>query len=140
MTKTRVLFICTSNAARSQMAEAFLRIYAGDRYDAFSAGLGPGPINPLTLRVMEEKGISMKGHYSKGVDGFLGYDFGFVIVVCSNAEAVCPAFPDPCIQLYWPFDDPEAATGSEEDKLAKFREIRDQIDAKIRQWLADCQT
>lgn len=137
MTKTRVLFVCTSNTARSQMAEAFLKKYAGDRYEVFSAGLGPGQLNPLTATVMEEKGISMKGHYSKGLDGFLGYDFGFVIVVCAKAEAVCPAFPEPCIRLYWPVDDPEDAAGSEEDKLAKFREVRDEIDARIRQWLED---
>ena len=140
MAKTRVLFVCTSNTARSQMAEAFLKKYAGDRYEVFSAGLGPGPMNPLTTMVMEEKGISMRDHYSKGIDGFLGYDFGFVIIVCSKAEAVCPVFSDPCIRLYWPFDDPEDAKGSEEEKLVKFREIRDQIDAKIKQWLEDRRT
>jgi len=140
MAKTRVLFVCTSNTARSQIAEAFLKKYAGDRYEVFSAGLGPGPMNPLTTKVMEEKGISMKDHYSKGIDGFVGYDFGFVIVVCSKAEAVCPVFPAPCIRLFWPFDDPEDAKGSEEKKLVKFREIRDQIDAKISQWLEERRT
>ena len=100
MSKTRVLFICTSNAARSQMAEAFLRMYAGDRYEVFSRGLGPGAMNPLTLRVMAEKRISMQGHDSKGVDGFLKYRFWLRhCCLSSNAEAVCPAFPDPCIQL-----------------------------------------
>ncbi len=137
MTKTRVLFICTCNTARSQMAEAFLDNYAADRYDAFSAGLGPGVINPLMVAVMEEKGVSMKGRYSKGVDGFLGNVFDFVITVCSNAEVACPVFPGSSTRLHWPFDDPAAAVGSEEGKLAKFREVRDQIDAKIRQWLED---
>jgi arsenate reductase (thioredoxin) len=137
MGKTRVLFVCTSNTARSQMAEAFLKKYAADRYDVFSAGLGPGPMNPLTTAVMEENGISMRDHYPKGIEGFLAYDFAFVIVVCSRAETVCPVFPDSCIRLYWPFDDPEDAKGSQDEKLAKFREIRDQIDAKIRQWLQE---
>ena len=137
MTKTRVLFICTCNTARSQMAEAFLENYAGDRYEAFSAGLGPGVINPLMVAVMEEKGISMKGRYSKGVEGFLGNVFDFVITVCSNAEVACPVFPGSSTRLHWPFDDPAAATGSEGEKLAKFREIRDQIDEKIREWLED---
>ncbi len=119
------------------MAEAFLKKYAGDRYEVFSAGLGPGPMNPLTTAVMEENGINMRDHYSKGIDGFLGNDFAFVIVVCSKAETVCPVFPDPCVRLYWPFDDPEYAKGSEEEKLVKFREVRDQIDAKIKQWLQE---
>jgi arsenate reductase len=119
------------------MAEAFLKKYAGDRYDVYSAGLGPGPMNPLTTMVMQEKGISMKDHYSKGIDGFLGQDFGYVIIVCSKAESVCPVFPDPCIQMYWPFDDPEVAKGSEQEKLAKFREVRDEIEAKISQWLEE---
>ena len=103
----------------------------------FAAGLGPGVINPLMVAVMEEKGVSMKGRYSKGVDGFLGNVFDFVITVCSNAEVACPVFPGSSTRLHWPFDDPAAAVGSEEGKLAKFREVRDQIDAKIRQWLED---
>ncbi len=119
------------------MAEAFLRKYARDRYEVFSAGLGPGQLDPLTTKVMEEREISMRGHYSKGIDGFLGYDFGFVIIVCAKAEAVCPAFPDSCVRLYWPIDDPEDAKGSEQERLAKFREVRDQIDAKIKQWLEE---
>lgn len=139
MSKSRVLFICTSNSARSQMAEAFLRKHAGDLYDVFSAGLGPGKINPMTVRVMEENGISMKNHYSKGVDGFLGYDFDFVITVCSNADVACPAFPNSCIRLHWPFDDPEVVQGTEEEALIKFRKIRDEIDVKIRQWLDEGQ-
>ncbi len=140
MTKTRVLFVCTSNTARSQMAEAFLRKYAGDRYEVFSAGLGPGPMNPFTTAVMEEKGVSMRDHYSKGIDGFLGHDFGFVIVVCSRSETVCPAFPDPCVRLYWPFDDPEDGKRSGAKKLLHFREIRDQIEAKVKQWLEEPRT
>ncbi len=140
MAKLRVLFICASNNARSQMAEAFLKKYAGDRYEVFSAGIGPGRLNPLTVRVMEEIGISMAGHYSKGIEGFLGYDFAFVIIVCAKAEEVCPAFPDSTVRLEWSVDDPEHTTGSEEEKLAKFREVRDQIDAKVKQWLEDRRT
>jgi arsenate reductase len=137
MCKIRVLFICSSNNARSQMAEAYLKKYAGDRYEVFSAGLGPGRLSPLAVRVMEEKEISMRDHYSKEVDGFLGYDFGFVIIVCSKAELVCPAFPDSCVRLYWPVDDPEDMDGPEEARLAKFREVRDEIEARIRVWLEE---
>jgi arsenate reductase (thioredoxin) len=137
MAKIRVLFVCTSNTARSQMAEALLRNSAGDRYDVYSAGLEPGVMSPLMTAVMKERGISMKDHYSKAIDGFLGYDFDFVIVVCSKAELVCPSFPAPCVRLYWPFDDPEHAKGTEEEKLVQFRTVRDQIDAKIREWLQE---
>jgi arsenate reductase len=137
--KTRVLFLCTSNSARSQMAEAFLRRYAGDRFEAYSAGLEPKGIHPFTVRVMEEIGIPLTGQYSKDVREYMGkLHFGYLITVCANAEEKCPTtFPGVGQRMHWAFDDPAAAEGTEEDKLAKFREVRDQIDRRIREWLAE---
>ncbi len=135
--KTRVLFLCTGNSARSQMAEAFLRHYAGDRFEAYSAGLEPKGIHPLTVRVMEEIGVPLTGQYSKDVREYIGkLHFGYLITVCANAEERCPtAFPGVSQRLHWALDDPAAVKGSVEDQLAKFREIRDQIDRRIREWL-----
>lgn len=135
--KTRVLFLCTGNSARSQMAEAFLRRYAGDRFEAYSAGLEPKGIHPLTVRVMEEIGIPLTGQYSKDVREYLGkLHFGYLITVCAHAEEKCPtAFPGVGQRLHWALDDPAAVEGSDEDKLAKFRQVRDQIGERIREWL-----
>ncbi len=138
MGKTRALFLCTGNSARSQMAEAFLRSYAGDYFEVFSAGFEPRPIDPMTIRVMEEIGYDLKGQYSKDVSQFLFQQhFGYVITVCARAEASCPIFPGMVTRLSWPFDDPAAFVGTEAERLAKFREVRDQIDQHIRSWLSD---
>lgn len=138
MSKPKVLFLCTHNSARSQMAEAFVKKYAGDRIEAKSAGLEPDRVHPFAKQVMEEVGCDMSGHSSKDVTDFLGSEhFGYVITVCANAEARCPIFPGPCIRLHWPLEDPAAFEGTDDAKLAKFREIRDQIDAKVRQWLSE---
>jgi arsenate reductase len=135
-TKQRVLFLCTGNSARSQMAEAFLRHYAGDRFEVHSAGLEPKEINPFTVRVMEENGYSMAAHFAKGVDVYLGKMlFKYLITVCDRAEKNCPTvWPGINYRLHWSFEDPDAFEGSEEEKLARFREIRDQIEAKVRAW------
>jgi len=128
MNKPKVLFLCTGNSARSQMAEAFLRQYGGERFEAFSAGLEPSVIHPLTVQVMEEAGVDMSAHYSKGLGQYLGkVHFGYLITVCSRAEEKCPVFPGMGTRLHWPFDDPAAVTGSEAEKLAKFRQVRDEI-------------
>jgi arsenate reductase len=138
MRKTKVLFLCTSNSARSQMAEGLLRHYAGDRFEAYSAGLEPKGIHPLAVRVMEEIGLPLTGQRSKDVDEYVGQlHFGYVITVCSHADDKCPIFPDIGQRLRWPFDDPAALEGTDQDKLAKFREVRDQIDRRIREWLAE---
>ncbi len=122
------------------MAEAFLRHYAGDRFEVYSAGLEPRGINPYTIRVMEEIGYDLKDHSSKAVAQFLFREhFGYVITVCARAEANCPIFPGVPKRLSWPFDDPAAFEGSEGEKLAKFREIRDQIDAQVQAWLREGQ-
>jgi len=140
MEKTRVLFVCTGNTARSQMAEAFLRKYAGDRFEVYSAGLEPGEINPLTLRVMQESGIDMSSQYSKGLAQYMGrIHFGYMITVCDRAEQNCPIFPGMGIRLHWSFEDPAAFQVSDNEKLAKFRQVRDQIEQRIRQWIAETQ-
>jgi arsenate reductase len=137
--KTRVLFLCTGNTARSQMAEAFLRQCAGDRFEPYSAGLEPAEIHPYVYSVMQEMGIDLTGQRSKHVDEYMGkLHFGYTITVCSLAEERCPSvFPGMGQRLHWAFEDPAAFEGSEEEKLEKFREVRDQIDARIKQWLAE---
>ena len=137
MEHKRVLFLCIGNTARSQMAEAFLRKYADNRAEAHSAGLKPGVIHPYTERVMREIGIDLSGHRSKSVKEYLGKkSFTHLITVCAEAEANCPTtFPGISNRVYWPFDDPAAVEGSEEEKLEKFREVRDQIEKRILLWL-----
>ena len=139
MNKTKVLFLCTGNSARSQMAEALLRHYAGDRFEAYSAGLEPQGIHPLTTRVMAEIGLPLTGQYAKDVREYLGrVHFGYLITVCADAEARCPSvFPGLGQRLHWAFEDPAAFVGSEEARLQKFRQVRDQIDRRIRDWLAE---
>jgi arsenate reductase len=127
--------MCTGNTARSQMAEAFLRAYAGDRYEAYSAGLEPREVSPLTIAVMEEQGFDMSEQYAKGLKEFLGrVHFGYLITVCSRAEAECPTFPGMGIREFWPFEDPAAFEGTEEERLAKFREVRDAIELRVKEW------
>jgi arsenate reductase len=136
--KPRILFLCTGNSARSQMAEALLRYYAGGRFEVHSAGLEPKGVNPYTLRVMDEVGIDIRDQHSKSVSTYLGRTvFSYVITVCSNAEANCPIFPGYTIRMHWPFDDPAAAAGSDDEKMAKFRDARDRIAARIRDWLVE---
>lgn len=137
--KTKVLFLCTGNSARSQMAEAILRRRAGDRFEVYSAGLEPKGIHPLTVRVMEEQGYDLSGHRSKDVAEYLGQvHFGYLITVCGHAEAHCPrTFLGVSERLYWPIDDPAAFVGSEEETLEAFRRARDEIAARIEAWLAE---
>jgi arsenate reductase len=141
MNKTKVLFLCTGNSARSQMAEALLRQYAGDKFDVYSAGLEIKDINPYTMRVMQEVGISLEGHYAKHVREYMGrFNFGYLITVCSDAEEKCPAtFPGISHRLHWSFEDPAAYFGSDEATLKKFRDVRDQITERIKLWSAEQQ-
>ena len=138
MEKQRMLFLCTKNSARSQMAEAFLRRHGGDEYEAYSAGLEAGGINPLTVRVMEEAGYDLIGHSSKSVKEYLGkLSFSYIVPVCHDAEESCPKiFPGHARIMPWGFEDPAAYQGTEEERLAKFREVRDLIEKKILDWLA----
>ncbi len=139
MRKQKVLFLCTGNSARSQMAEAFLRHYADSKYEAHSAGLDPQGINSLTKIVMKEAGISMEGQYSKHIKDYLGREnFSYLITVCAGAEENCPStFPGISQRISWHFDDPAAAIGSEEEKLNKFRQVRDQIEKQVKLWISN---
>jgi len=139
MEKQRVLFLCTGNSCRSQMAEAFLRTYASQYFKAYSAGLEPKPINPYTIQVMEEIGFDLSGQTSKNVSVYLGKVlFKYLITVCDEAEKNCPStWPGINTRLHWSFEDPAKFEGSIEGKMAKFREVREQIQAKISTWLEE---
>lgn len=139
MEKAKVLFLCTHNCARSQMAEAFLKKYAGDRFEVFSAGFEPQEIDPYVLKVMQEIGLDLSEQRSKSVVEYLGkMSIGYLIIVCEKAEKNCPAtFPGAMYRMFWPFEDPVAFVGSEAQKLEKFREVRDQIAARIKLWLRE---
>jgi len=139
MSKQKILFLCTGNSARSQMAEAFIRKYADDHFEAHSAGLEPKGLNPLTVKVMEEVGIDLSGQTSKSVEVYLGKTlFQYLVTVCDDADKNCPTvWPGVSTRLHWSFQDPAAVEGTEAEKLAKFREVRDLIDQKIQNWLAE---
>lgn len=140
MAEQNVLFLCTGNSARSQMAEAFLRKYAGDRFNVYSAGLEPKGIHPLTIQVMDEIGMDIRGQTSDHVNSFAGLRYySYIITVCAHADANCPSgiLALGNQKLHWGFDDPAAVEGTEEEKLAKFREVRDLMDEKIRVWLGE---
>jgi arsenate reductase (thioredoxin) len=140
MHKPRVLFLCTGNSARSQMAEAFLKAYAGEHFEVHSAGLEPkGFILPEVLTVMQERDIDMTDQTSKGVEEYLGKTvFAHTITVCGDAEENCPAiFLNMGRHEHWPFDDPAKFQGSELEKLEFKRKVRDQIDERLRQWLKE---
>lgn len=135
--KPRVLFVCTHNAARSQMAEALLRKHAGDRFEVASAGFEPTDVHPQTRAVLAEVGIDGSGLHAKGIHEFLAkVAVRHAIIVCAQAEAQCPKiYPFAGETLYWAFDDPAALEGSAELQRAKFRRVRDEIDARIQAWL-----
>jgi arsenate reductase len=138
MKKTKVLFLCTGNSARSQMAEAFLRKYAGNLFEVYSAGLEPKGIHPLTVQVMEELGFDLSQHTSKDLRQYIGkVHFGYLISVCDRAEKSCPVFPGMGLRLHWPVDDPADFVGPEKERLAHFRLARDQLDLKVRAWLGE---
>ena len=138
MSKAKVLFLCIGNSARSQMAEAFLKKHGGDGFDAYSAGTEPKGIHPYTGRIMEEVGVSLGGQYSKHVKEYMGkMNFAYVITLCDETEVSCPTiFPGVGQILHWSFEDPAALIGSDDEKLAKFREVRDQIERTIKEWLS----
>jgi arsenate reductase (thioredoxin) len=137
VTKRSVLFICTGNSARSQMAEAFVRYHGGDRFDAFSAGLAPREIHPFTTQVMAERGIDISEQRSKNLKQFLGKrTFHHVVTVCALAEQNCPfLWPGALEILSWPFRDPANTAGDDQERLAAFRAVRDQIEMRITTWL-----
>lgn len=127
MSKQRVLFLCTHNSARSQMAEGLLRHLAGDRFEAFSAGTEATHVRPLAIRAMAELGIDVSRQESKTLDRYLDEPFDAVITVCDQAAEACPVFPGARRHLHWSFPDPSKAQGSEDDQLAVYRHVRDDI-------------
>jgi arsenate reductase len=137
MHKPTVLFVCTGNSARSQMAEGLLRKHAGSLFDAQSAGTEPKGLNPLAVEAMREAGIDISGHRSKNVAEFADRGVQYAIFVCASADDRCPTLAGfTGTRLYWPFEDPAAAEGTHEEKLEVFRKVRDEIDARINEWLA----
>jgi arsenate reductase (thioredoxin) len=129
--KHKVLFLCTGNSARSQMAEGYLRHVAGDEFEPLSAGIEPKGLNPLAVEAMNEIGIDISHQNSKDVVSFLGQYIPYIVTVCDNARERCPIFPRSFKFLHWSFDDPAAAQGSREEKLAVFRRVRDEIAHRI---------
>jgi arsenate reductase len=128
----RVIFVCTGNSARSQMAEALLRREGGDRFEVVSAGVEPRGVNPLTIRALGEAGIDVAAARSKSVTEFLGQPFDYVITVCDRARESCPVFPGGAQTLHWGFDDPAEAEGSEAERLAVFRRVLTEIAGRVR--------
>ncbi|HTS01380.1 MAG TPA: arsenate reductase ArsC [Thermoanaerobaculia bacterium] len=137
MRKPRVLFLCTGNSARSQMAEGLLRKTAGDRFDVVSAGVEPAGLNPLAVEVMAEIGIDISHHRSKHAREFLGHGFPYLITVCDQANEKCPIFPGVVYRAHWSFEDPAKATGTGAQKLAVFRRVRDEIRSRIEAFAKD---
>ena len=135
MEKTRVLFLCTHNSARSQMAEGFLRAMAGDRFEAQSAGTEKTSVNPMAIRVMAERGIDLGGHASKVYDGLMQERWDYLVTVCDDANERCPFVPGSVKRLHWSFEDPSRARGTEEERLRVFRRVRDQIEQRLAEWL-----
>lgn len=123
----RVLILCTGNSARSQMAEGLLRRDGGASFEVESAGTKPSSVRPEAIAAMREIGIDISGHRSKSVDEFTGQTFDFVITVCDNARESCPFFPANTLRIHWSLDDPAAVQGSEEERLAAFRHVRDEL-------------
>jgi arsenate reductase len=140
MDKTRVLFVCVHNSARSQMAEEFLNRLAGDRFEAESAGLEPGTINPVVVEVMNELGIDLSEKKTNSVFDFFKQErkYDFVVTVCDESSGErCPIFPGKTVRLHWTFEDPSSFTGSPHEKKEKTREVRDKIRKKIESFIRE---
>ncbi|MCL5030860.1 MAG: arsenate reductase ArsC [Bacteroidetes bacterium] len=143
MNRQRVLFVCVHNSARSQMAEAYLNFFGNEKFEAESAGLEPGSLNPFVVEVMKEDEIDISGNKTKSVFDFFkqGKMYGYVITVCDETTAErCPIFPGVCERLHWSFADPAAIEGTYEEKLAGTRMIRDQIKFKIKDWIREVES
>lgn len=133
----KVMFVCTGNSARSQMAEGFARHFGRGRIEAYSAGMEPSRLNPYAVAVMQEKGINISHQRSKDFDEDLARTMDVVVTVCRNADERCPILPPEVKKLHWPLEDPAAARGTDAEVLAKFRESRDQIEARVLELMRD---
>jgi len=132
----KVLFLCTGNSARSQMAEYILRSLGGNHFEVFSAGTHPRDVHPMTIKVLNEMQIDASNAQSKNLDGFLDQHFDYVITVCDKANNACPTFPGDTQRIHWGFDDPAAFNGDEATLLTKFRKLGLEIAGRIRPWIA----
>ena len=137
MTSIRVLFVCTHNSARSQLAEAMLGRLGGDEFEAHSAGTEATRVNPYAIRVLAEQGIDWTGATSKTIDGFLGQRFDHVITVCDRARETCPVFPGSTSTLHWGLDDPSDVQGTDEERLEAFRRTAAEIAARLAPFVED---
>jgi arsenate reductase len=137
MAKKKILVLCTGNSARSQMGEGLFRAEGGGDFDVCSAGTKPTSVRPEAIAVMKEIAIDISGHRSKSVDEFSGQAFDYVVTVCDNARDNCPVFPAGAERLHWSFEDPAAVEGSEAERLSAFRRIRDQINTRVKAFIAD---
>ena len=134
--KQRVLFVCTGNSCRSQMAEGWLRQMAGERFEVFSAGTHPAAaVHPLAVEAMREIGVDISGQRPKDVEQFVEQDFDLVVTLCDHARQSCPMFPGGKRREHWGFEDPAAATGTEEERMAVHRRVRDGIRERLEGWL-----
>ena len=133
--RTKVIFICTGNSCRSQMAEGLLRYMAGDRFEVFSAGSHPSRLHPASIIVMAELGIDISNHSADSIDEYLDKDIDIVISVCDNARQVCPVFPGDVKQIHWSIDDPFHGWGAEPDDLIPYRETRDILKDQIESFI-----
>ena len=131
----RVLFVCTHNSARSQIAEALLKRYGGDDFEVFSAGTEVSQVNPYAVRVLGEAGIDWSDARSKSITEFLEQQFDYVITVCDRARATCPVFPGSSNTLHWGLDDPSEVEGSDEEKVAAFRRTETEVSARLRPFI-----
>jgi len=142
MIKHGILFVCSHNSARSQMAHGWMKHLAGDDYQIYSAGVEPGTLNPLSVKAMAEVGIDISDHVAEGIDKYLGkVPIYYLIIVCDKAAQTCPRiWPGSRERLHWFFDDPSAAEGTEQQKLEAFRRVRDEIGEKVKAWLEELKT
>ncbi|MDP6532626.1 MAG: arsenate reductase ArsC [Candidatus Marinimicrobia bacterium] len=136
MEKEKVIFICTGNSCRSQMAEGLLRDIAGDRFEVFSAGTHPSIVHPNAIAVMEEIGIDISGHSSDGIDGYISAGMDTVITVCDSANQSCPVFPGDINRMHWSISDPFSGWDLNPDQLDSFRECRETIRERIKEYIS----
>ncbi len=135
--KRRVLFVCTHNSARSQMAEGWLRRLAGDRFESHSAGTEVTAVRPLAVRAMAEVGVDISGAESKTLERYIGQPWDYVVTVCDQAAESCPIFPGGGRRLHWSLPDPSKAEGSEEERLDVYRQVRDRVRAEVEALVRD---
>ncbi len=135
--KQKILFVCTGNSCRSQMAEGMLRHYGKDKFEVFSAGLEPSYVHPLAIRTMAESGIDITNQRSKTVNEFLEEDFSYVITVCDSAKELCPVFPGRYNAIHWSIEDPASAEGTEKERMKDFRRARQDVLEKINHFISD---